>query len=296
MQVLVTGASGFVGQTLCKQLAAHNHAYNVVRREALDPACYSGAYDCMIHLAGRAHVMHDKATDIYRAYATVNIEYTFKVAELARQLQIKRFVFLSSIKVNGEASVHPFTETDPPAPLDAYGKTKMEAEFVLREFCTKHQIELVIIRPPLIYGPGVKANFKQLIKLCLLPVPLPLASLNNKRSFVNLDNLVDFIILCCTHQQAANQTFLISDDEDMTIAELIRTVRRANQQTSRLFPVPPWLLQYLFEFIGKSGLTQRLLGTLQVDISKAKTLLGWQPILSFHDGIAKTLKETQSIC
>jgi len=292
MQVLVTGASGFVGQTLCQQLAAHDHAYTVVQREALDPACYSGAYDCMIHLAGRAHVMHDLATDIYQAYATVNIDYTFKIAELARQLQIKRFVFLSSIKVNGEASAHPFTETDPPAPLDAYGQTKMEAEFILREFCTKHQIELVIIRPPLIYGPGVKANFKQLIKLCLLPIPLPLASLNNKRSFVSLDNLVDFIILCCTHPHAANQTFMISDDEDMTIAELIRTVRLANKQTSRLFPVPPWLLKYLFKFIGKSGLTQRLLGTLQVDISKAKTLLGWQPTLSFHDGIAKTLKET----
>jgi len=241
-------------------------------------------------------VMHDMATDIYQAYATVNIHYTLKVAELARQLKVKRFVFLSSIKVNGEASVDPFTETDAPAPMDAYGQTKLEAELALREFCTRYQIQLVIIRPPLIYGPGVKANFKQLVELCLSPLPLPFASLNNKRSFVSLDNLVDFIILCCMHPQAANQTFLISDDEDMTIAELIRTVRRANQQTSRLFPVPPWLLQYLFKFIGKSGLTQRLLGTLQVDISKAKTLLGWQPALSFHDGIAKTLKETSSIC
>ncbi len=296
MRALVTGASGFVGQALCRQLAEHDHAYNVIDREALAAECYPGDYDCMIHLAGRAHVMHDMATDIYQAYATVNIGYTLKVAELARQLKIKRFVFLSSIKVNGEASVHPFTETDTPAPLDAYGKTKLEAELVLKEFCAEHQIELVIIRPPLIYGPGVKANFKQLVELCLSPIPLPFASLNNKRSFVSLYNLVDFIILCCMHPQAADQTFLISDDEDVTIAALIKTIRRFNQQPVRLFPVPPWLLQSLFRLMGKSGLAQRLLGTLQVDISKAKTLLGWQPALSFSDGIAKSLKETSSIC
>jgi UDP-glucose 4-epimerase len=291
MQVLVTGANGFVGQALCQELVTHDHACTAVQRGALDPEHYPGAYDCMIHLAGRAHVMKDTATDVYQAYAMVNIDYTLKVAELARQLKVKRFVFLSSVKVNGEASVHPFTETDIPAPLDAYGQTKLEAELVLKKFCAEHQMELVIIRPPLIYGPGVKANFKQLIKLCLLPVPLPFASMSNRRSFVSLNNLVDFISLCCIHPQAADQTFLISDDQDVSMAELIKAIRSANKQKAMLFSMPPGLLESILKLTGKSGLAARLFGKLQVDISKAKTLLGWQPTLSFHAGIARTLEK-----
>jgi UDP-glucose 4-epimerase len=292
MHVLVTGASGFVGQMLCRQLVEHDHAYTVIQREAIDPQCYTEAYDCMIHLAGRAHIMHDMATDIYQAYATVNIDYTLKVAKLAKQLRITRFVFVSSIKVNGEASTEPFTETDEPAPLDTYGQTKLEAELLLKKFCNKHGIELVIIRPPLIYGHGVKANFRQLIKLCLLPIPLPFASVKNKRSFISLENLTDFILLCCTHPRAANQTFLISDDEDMSLAELIKTIRSVAQQPLLLFSLPLCLLKALFKLSGQSGIAARLFGTLQVDISKAKTLLGWQPKHSFREGIKQTLKES----
>ena len=291
MNILVTGASGFVGQALRKQLSTHGYDYTAIQREALDPERYPAAYDCMIHLAGRAHVMHDTAEDIYQAYAAVNIDYTLKVAELARQLNIKRFVFLSSIKVNGEASTRPFTEADIPTPLDAYGQTKLAAEVALKEFCGEHGIELVIIRPPLIYGPGVKANFRQLIKLCLLPIPLPFASVKNKRSFVSLENLTDFIMLCCTHPQAANQTFLISDDEDMSLAELIRTIRSAKQQPLLLFSLPLCLLKLLLTLLGKSGMAARLFGTLQVDISKAKNLLGWQPKINFRKSIRETLKE-----
>ncbi|SDK12182.1 UDP-glucose 4-epimerase [Methylophilus rhizosphaerae] len=291
MHVLVTGASGFVGQALRKQLSAHGCAYTAIQREALDPERYSAAYDCIIHLAGRAHVMHDAAQDIYQAYAAVNIDFTLKVAELARQLKIRRFVFLSSIKVNGESSAQPFTETDTPVPLDAYGQTKLEAELALKKFCHEHGIELVIIRPPLIYGPGVKANFRQLIKLCLLPFPLPFASVKNKRSFVSLENLTDFITLCCTHPQAANQTFLIADDEDVSLTDLIRTIRSVKQQSLLLFSLPLWLLKILFTLLGKSGMAARLFGTLQADISKAKSLLGWQPKFSFREGIQQTLKE-----
>jgi UDP-glucose 4-epimerase len=291
MQVLVTGASGFVGHALCRELVTNDHACTAVRRGALEPEHYPGTYDCMIHLAGRAHVMKDTATDVYQAYARVNIDYTLEVAKLARQRKVKRFVFLSSVKVNGEASVHPFTETDIPAPLDAYGQTKLEAELVLKEFCAEHQMELVIIRPPLIYGPGVKANFKQLIKLCLLPVPLPFASMSNRRSFVGLNNLVDFISLCCIHPQAANQTFLISDDQDVSMAELIKAIRSANKQKAMLFSMPPGLLESILKLTGKSGLAYRLFDTLQVDISKAKTLLGWQPTLSIHAGIARVLEK-----
>lgn len=297
MKLLITGGSGFVGQYLQKTLAGRHGVIQLSRENTADLlqfATYPDEYhqiDTLIHLAGRAHVMHDDAEDIYQAYAAVNIDYTLKVAELARQLNIRRFVFLSSIKVNGEASTHPFTEADVPAPLDAYGQTKLAAEVALKEFCAEHGIELVIIRPPLIYGPSVKANFRQLIKLCLLPVPLPFASAHNKRSFVSLENLTDFIMLCCTHPQAANQTFLISDDEDMSLAELIRTIRNVKQRPLLLFSLPLCLLKLLLTLLGKSGMAARLFGTLQVDISKAKNLLGWQPKISFRDGIRQTLKE-----
>lgn len=291
MRMLLTGASGFVGQSLCRKLSANGYSYTAIQREALNPDSYPDTYECIIHLAGRAHVLHEPAEDIYQAYAAVNIDYTLKVAELARRLKIKRFVFLSSVKVNGEASSQPFTEADIPAPLDAYGQTKLEAEIALKEFCTAHQMELVIIRPPLIYGPGVKANFRQLIKLCLLPLPLPFAAVHNKRSFISLDNLADFIVLCSWHPKAAGQTFLISDGEDVSTAALIKTIRQVNRQKSLLIPSPVWFLTLLFKLIGKSGLAVRLMGSLQVDISKAKTQLGWQPKISFHEGIVRTLKE-----
>jgi UDP-glucose 4-epimerase len=291
MHVLVTGASGFVGQSLCEKLTASGCTYAIIEREALTTASYSEHYDCIVHLAGRAHVKHDTADDIYQAYASVNIDYTLKVAELAKELKIRRFVFLSSIKVNGEESAHPYTETDTPAPMDAYGQTKLEAELSLKSFCDKHQIELIIIRPPLIYGPGAKANFKQLIKLCSLSLPLPFASIKNKRSFISLENLTNFILLCCTHMQAANQTFLISDDEDVSLPELIRAIRSTRQRPSLLFPLPVKLLKISFALMGQPDIAAKLFGTLQVDIRKAKTLLGWQPTLSFRDGIRQTLKE-----
>jgi UDP-glucose 4-epimerase len=291
MHMLLTGASGFVGQSLCRQLFANSYSYTSIQREALDPESYPDAYECIIHLAGRAHVMHETAEDIYQAYATVNIDYTLKVAELAGRLKIKRFVFLSSIKINKEESGKPFTEADTPGPLDAYSQTKLEAEIALKEFCAAHQMELVIIRPPLIYGPGVKANFRQLIKLCLLPLPLPFAAVHNKRSFISLENLADFIILCSWHPKAADQTFLISDDEDVSTGSLIKTIRQVSNKNSLLIPLPVWLLKMLFKLTGKSNLALRLIGSLQVDISKAKTFLGWQPKISFQEGILRTLKD-----
>lgn len=291
MQLLITGGSGFVGQTLAKHLSTNGSVYKAIQREALDPGSYPGTYDCIIHLAGRAHVMQETTEDVYHAYAEVNIGYTLKVAELASRLKIKRFVFISSVKVNGESSDQPYTETDLPAPLDEYGQTKLEAEIKLKEFCAAHQMELVIIRPPLIYGPGVKANFKQLIKLCLLPLPLPFAAVHNKRSFISLDNLADFIALCSWHPQAAGQTFLISDGEDVSTASLIRTIRQLSNKNPLLFPLPVWFLTLLFKLTGRSSLALRLMGTLQVDISKARTLLGWQPKINFREGISRTLKE-----
>lgn len=298
MKLLITGTSGFVGQFLQSTLAGQQHQAVKLSRdtteELLNAESYPETYqqvDTLIHLAGRAHVMHETEEDIYQAYAAVNIGYTLKVAELARRLKIKRFVFLSSVKVNGEASSKPFTEADTPAPLDAYGQTKLEAEIALQAFCAAHQMELVIIRPPLIYGPGVKANFRQLIKLCLLPLPLPFAAVHNKRSFISLDNLADFIILCSWHPKAAGQTFIISDGEDVSTASLIKTIRQVIKKNSLLVPLPVGLLKLLFKLIGKSSLALRLMGSLQVDISKSRTLLGWQPKISFHEGISRTLKE-----
>lgn len=297
MKLLVTGASGFVGQFLQKVLYGQHDLLRLDRQTTEEllasesfPALYSNT-NILIHLAGRAHIMHETADDTYQAYALVNIDYTLKVAELAKRLKIKRFVFLSSIKVNGEVSNQPFTENDSPAPLDAYGQTKLEAETALKVFCQNNQIELVIIRPPLIYGSGVKANFKQLIKLCQLPLPLPFASVNNKRSFISLDNLADFILLCISHPQAANQTFLISDDEDVSTAELIKTIRQIGKKNILLVALPPLILQWIFKLSGKSSLAIRLLGTLQIDVSKAKTLLGWQPKISFHEGIQRMLRK-----
>jgi UDP-glucose 4-epimerase len=298
MKLLITGTSGFVGQFLQNTLAGQPHQIVKLARDTTEDLLKTGSYpegyqqiDTLIHLAGRAHVMHETAEDIYQAYAAVNIDYTLKVAELARHLKIKRFVFLSSVKVNGEATNQPFTEADTPAPLDAYGQTKLEAEIALIAFCAASQMELVIIRPPLIYGSGVKANFKQLIKLCLLPLPLPFAAVDNKRSFISLDNLVDFIVLCSWHPQAAGQTFLVSDGEDVSIATLIKTIRQLSGKNPLLFPLPVCFLTLLFKLTGRSSLALRLLGTLQVDISKARTLLGWQPKVSFHEGISRTLKE-----
>jgi UDP-glucose 4-epimerase len=291
MQLLITGASGFVGQTLAKNLSANGSVFKAIQRDSLDPESYPGTYECIIHLAGRAHVMHETAEDIYHAYAEVNIDYTLKVAELASRLKIKRFVFISSVKVNGESSARPYTETDLPAPLDEYGQTKLEAEIKLKEFCAAHQMELVIIRPPLIYGPGVKANFRQLIQLCLLPIPLPFAAVDNKRSFISVDNLADFIVLCSWHPQAAGQTFLVSDGVDVSTATLIKSIRQLSGKTPLLFPLPVCFLKLLFKLTGRSSLALRLMGSLQVDISKARTLLGWQPKISLSEGISRTLKE-----
>lgn len=298
MKLLITGTSGFVGQFLQKTLSGQQHQAVKLSRdtteELLNAESYPETYqqvNTLIHLAGRAHVMHETAEDIYQAYAAVNIDYTLKVAELARLLKIKRFVFLSSVKVNGEESSKPFTETDTPAPLDAYGQTKLKAEIALKEFCAAHQIELVIIRPPLIYGPGVKANFKQLIKLCLLPLPMPFAAIHNKRSFISLYNLADFIVVCSTHPKAANQTFLISDGEDVSTAELIKTIRQVNKQKNLLIPLPVWFLTLLFKLTGRSSLALRLMGSLQIDITKAKTQLGWHPKISFSEGVLRTLED-----
>lgn len=289
MNILMTGASGFVGKSLSAALKSHHHDVSPLTHSQFPTSLVAQSYDCLIHLAGRAHVMHETAADIYQAYKEVNVDYTLKVALLAQSLGVKRFVFLSSLKVNGEVSSKPFTELDSPAPTDAYGQTKLEAELLLQDFCLKNDMELVIIRPPLIYGAGVKANFKALIQLCNKPIPLPFGNIRNKRSLISLDNLNDFIECCCQHPKAANQTFVISDDFDVSTTELIYTIKCALHRKSLLIPVPQNLLRLFLNITRKQTLVDRLLGDLQVDITKSKQLLNWQPVVNFKQGVQNAI-------
>jgi nucleoside-diphosphate-sugar epimerase len=307
VNILITGAGGFVGKDLCSTLTQQNHKVSAVIRDSnasihnaqlivqtLSKSTHwteaLNNIDVVIHLAGRAHVMKEEADDPYQAYAEINVEATRHLAEQAALNGVKRFIFLSSIKVNGESTnKNAFTESDPLQPDDDYAKTKYEAEKILNTIAKNTSMEVVIIRPPLIYGKGVKANFKNLIKLSISGLPLPLGSINNKRSLIYIENLIDFIVLCMHHPKAANETFLISDDEDVSTTQLIKYIREANGQKSWLLPVPKSWLTCTFKLIGKSTLSDRLCGNLQVDITKAKTLLNWKPPYSVKEGIARTV-------
>jgi nucleoside-diphosphate-sugar epimerase len=307
MKTLVTGATGFIGKTLCQKLLEHNSEVVIVTRtqthtnknitiinkvltkDTVWEDALKGV-DVIIHLAGRAHVMKEEADDPYQAYAEINIEATKRLAEQAALYGVKRFIFLSSVKVNGERTYSvAFTETDIPQPEDDYGKTKYEAEKALSIIAKETGMEVVTIRPPLVYGTDVKANFKNLIKLSHLSIPLPFGAIHNKRSLIYIENLIDFIVLCTHHPKAANETFLISDDEDVSTTQLIKYIREANGQKSWLLPVHKSWLTCVFKLIGKSSLSDRLCGNLQVDITKAKTLLNWKPPYSVKEGIARTV-------
>jgi nucleoside-diphosphate-sugar epimerase len=245
--------------------------------------------DTVVHLAARAHIMNDCEADPLSAYRSVNVEGTERLARQAVGAGVRRFIYLSSIKVNGELTKErPFSESNTPAPEDAYGISKMLAEEALRRIAEKNSMEVVIVRPPLVYGPGVKANFLSMMYWLTRGVPLPLGSINNRRSLVALDNLVDLIITCLTHPAAANQTFLVSDDEDLSTTELLQRMGNALDRPARLIPVPPRLLQWGATLFGKKDVAQRLLGNLQVDISKTKERLGWEPPVSVDEGLKIT--------
>jgi nucleoside-diphosphate-sugar epimerase len=244
-----------------------------------------GGVDAVIHLAARAHILNDSAADPLTAFRSVNVEGTLNLARQAATAGVKRFVFISSVKVNGESTEpgRAFTEVDAPNPQDAYGQSKHEAEQGLREIAAQTGMEVVIIRPPLVYGPGVKANFAALMRAVQRGWPLPLGAVHNKRSLVALSNLIDFIITCITHPQAVNQTFLVSDGQDLSTPELVRGLALAAGMPARLLPVPVWALQAGATLLGKGGAVQRLCGNLQVDISKARSLLGWVPPISVEE-------------
>lgn len=247
--------------------------------------------DCVIHAAARVHVMHDTEEDPLAAFRDLNVTGTMNLARQAADAGVKRFVFISSIKVNGEltSSGRPFTETDVPNPQDAYAQSKHEAEQGLRQLSAETRMEVVIIRPPLVYGPSVKANFGALKRAVQLGWPLPLGAVNNQRSLVALDNLVDFIVTCIIHPKAANQTFLVSDGQDLSTTELVRGMAQAAGVPARLLPVPVWALQAGASLLGKYDSVQRLCGNLQVDIFKARSLLGWLPPVSVEKGLRQAM-------
>jgi len=308
--ILVTGATGFVGKAVVQRLLVENSSQSVavaVRKnnEAwpdrvvpyatgdLEPSSdWSAALvgiSTVVHCAARVHVMADTAADPLTEFRRVNVQGTLNLAQQSASAGAQRFVFVSSIKVNGEATrpSSPFAADDVVAPLDAYGISKMEAEQGLRELAAKTGLEVVIIRPPLVYGPGVKANFAAMMRWLQRGVPLPLGAIHNQRSLVALDNLVDLIVTCIAHPAAANQTFLVSDGEDVSTTELLRRMGQAMGHPARLVPVPVGLIKLAASMLGKRDMAQRLCGSLQVDIEKTRRLLNWTPPLSLDQGLKK---------
>jgi nucleoside-diphosphate-sugar epimerase len=315
-RILVTGGQGLVGTALAAEALARGLAVRVSgrrrsaggdpRREFVQTGELDGTtdwraalagVDAVVHCAARVHVMRDQAADPLLAFRGVNTAGTLNLARQAAAAGVRRFVFISSVKVNGEATAdgQAFSERDAAAPRDPYGISKHEAEVGLRELARSCAMEVVIIRPPLVYGPGVKANFAALLGAVKRGLPLPFGALANRRSLVSLENLVDFIATCLTHPRAANQTFLVSDGHDLSTAELVRGMARAAHVAPRLLPVPAWLLRAAAALVGKRDAADRVCGNLQVDINKARTLLGWTPPASVEQGLARTVMEKDEI-
>jgi nucleoside-diphosphate-sugar epimerase len=247
--------------------------------------------DIVVHLAARVHVMREDASDPLEAFREVNYLGTERLAEQAAEQGIKRFVYVSSIKVNGERTEgRPFTADDTPAPTDPYALSKFEAEQRLHEIGRSRGMEVVVIRPPLVYGPGVKGNFVRLMSWIDKGIPLPLDSVSNARSMISVDNLTDFLLRCLDHPKAAGQTFLVSDGAEWSTPELIRTIARHMGVKVRLFPLPIAVLDLLGRLTGSTSAVRRLCDSLEVDISKARVLLEWEPVQSPDAAIGETAK------
>ncbi|WP_159278405.1 NAD-dependent epimerase/dehydratase family protein [Variovorax boronicumulans] len=307
MKVLITGASGFVGKALVQYLIARDHQVVCAGRRTVSmharahfvPIANIDAHtdwqsalqdvEVVVHLAGRAHIQRESTHDPLRAFREVNVDGTLNLAQQAAMTGVQRFIFVSSIGVLGGQSSRPFTEVDTPAPIEPYAISKWEAEqrltYLLKPSCTN----FVIIRPPMVYGPGAPGNFNRLVSAIKKGVILPLGAIENRRTLVALDNLIDFISCCILHPAAANQVFLTGDAQDLSTTELICSLGAVLDRPARLLPVPMWLLEGLAFLVGRRAMLQKICGNLQIDISKARKLLGWVPPLSVDEGLRKVV-------
>lgn len=308
-QVLVTGANGWVGHhltTRAKEMGwsvrgavrmpmMARESDNVVSIGDLDGNTdwRNALLNCrvVVHCAARVHMMQEKSGDPLREYRLVNVDGSLNLARQAAQAGLKRFIFVSSIKVNGEHTLpsRPFRADDRPAPQDSYGISKMEAEQGLLDIARQTGMEVVIVRPPLVYGPDVKANFASLMRAVRLGVPLPLGAVNNQRSLIGIDNLVDFLIKCIDHPMAANEIFLVSDGHDLTVPELVRGLATAMEIKARLLSIPVPVLQICGNFLGKRDAVNRLCENLQLNIDKARHVLAWNPPISISEGLRRAV-------
>jgi nucleoside-diphosphate-sugar epimerase len=309
MKILVTGANGFVGSQLSETLAKSGHEVRNTARslasnssttrelitcdlESVDNLDHlTTGCDAIVHLAGRAHVMSDNPATSESLYVSANVDVTRKLAQSAARTGVKRMILMSSVKVNGESTTinTPFTAQDIPNPQDPYGRSKTQAEQALWEITSTSDLEGVVIRPPLVYGPGVRANFASLIGIVGRGLPLPLGSIQNKRSFVSLDNLVDLIATTLQSQNAAGNTFLVSDGHDLSTPELVRSIASALDQSPKLFPFPSALLKLAATATGKRSAYDRLCGSLTVDIALTKQKLSWSPPCTVQDSMQRTV-------
>ena len=307
--ILVTGAAGFVGRALCAELMRREYSvcgtvrgepageamgYPLVRVADIGPetdwtAALQGI-GVVIHLAARVHVMRDDALDPPSAFRRTNTVGTEHLARCAAAAGVKRLVYVSSIKVNGEETGggHGYTEFDTPSPQDPYGISKWEAEQALHRVAEETGLEVVIVRPPLVYGAGVKGNFAQMLGVLAKGIPLPLASVENLRSLVYVGNLADALIVCATHPAAAGRTYLVSDGEDISTPELLRRLGAAMGHPARLIPCPPGLLKLGGHLTGKTDQVERLLGSLRVDSGKIRRELNWTPPYTLQQGLQAT--------
>ena len=308
MLLLITGSTGFIGSSLTQHL--HQKGYSIIAAirqisDAFSPGIKQVAVtdllpstnwtsainkvDTIIHLAARAHILKDQATDPLATFRETNTYATLNLAQQAANAGVRRFIFISSIGVNGnQTHAKPFTADDLPTPAEPYATSKHEAEIGLRQIATETGMEVVIIRPPLVYGANAKGTFGQLIKTVARGIPLPLGNIHNQRSLVALPNLIDLITTCIDHPAATNQTFLVSDGEDLSTTELLQRLSHALGKPARLLPIPQSWLETALTLVGKRAIAQRLCGNLQVDISKTRDLLGWTPPVSVDEALRQT--------